>query len=252
MSRSTRPQSPAQASGTSSPASADGPTPCASPAGQTMLRFGPDPALASHSAEPVPGAASTTRATFGLHGSGSSASAALQSSLGSRLRAATGLGGSMLFLLTWKTRATPLRRRIFALRARARRTSGSASSSWPSPTRMDGQSAARHGYMIKGRPGTSLLDAARLAGWATPVATEIGNTIENYRAMKRNMRSGPRTAITHPALQAQLAMRGENATGSHAPTGSAGQLNPEHSRWLMGFPRAWDACAGTGTRSSRK
>jgi hypothetical protein len=72
----------------------------------------------------------------------------------------------------------------------------------------DGRSSARHGYMIQGNPGTTLLDAARLtatpASWATPVATEIGNTLENYTAMKRNMKSGPRTAITHPSLQAQL------------------------------------------------
>jgi hypothetical protein len=37
------------------------------------------------------------------------------------------------------------------------------------------------------------------------VSTEIGNTLENYTAMKRNMKSEPRTAITHPSLAAQLA-----------------------------------------------
>jgi hypothetical protein len=126
------------------------------------------------------------------------------------------------------------------------------------------------------------------AGWATPVATEIGNTLENYQAMKNNMASGPRTAITHPSLQAQLAAwptpqtdnfrsrsgdrkdemgmdqmarsigtlritaTGEMLTGSPAATASGGQLNPAHSRWLMGYPVAWDACAPTVTRSSRK
>jgi hypothetical protein len=34
----------------------------------------------------------------------------------------------------------------------------------------------------------------------------LGNTLENYIAMKANMKSGPRTAITHPSLQAQLAI----------------------------------------------
>jgi hypothetical protein len=198
------------------------------------------------------------------------------------LRARLASAGSTLYTLTWKERGTPSGLQICALRASVPRTAGSDSGSWPIPVKEDARSSARHGYMITGNQGTTLLDAARmaswstplvsdlkgersptirrgtgglpteakLASWATPVATEIGNTLENYRAMKANMTSGPRTAITHPSLQAQLVVSGIPPNGSPAQTASRGQLNPEHSRWLMGFPRAWASCVPTEMPSS--
>jgi hypothetical protein len=103
------------------------------------------------------------------------------------------------------------------------------------------------------------------ASWATPVSTELGNTIENYCAMKRNMKSGPRQAITHPSLQAQLTapaiesalptiLPGEEPSADTGPstssgsgvdrrrgakTGASGQLHPALPSWLMGLPPRW-------------
>jgi hypothetical protein len=220
---------------------------------QMTQASGLDPALASRLARLAGRQGWKILGIYGQSGIGSSKSAALQSSLASRLVAQLDSRGSTLFRLTWKLRGTPLGRLICALRASVPRTSGSGSilSHWPTTTKEDAHSSARHGYMIQGNPGTTLLDAARLAGWATPVATELGNTVENYVAMKKNMTSGPRTAITHPSLQAQLVVHGNVRTGYCAETGGGARLNPAHSRWLMGLPRAWDDCAPTATRLSR-
>lgn len=43
---------------------------------------------------------------------------------------------------------------------------------WPTPTETDSASSARHGYMKLGHDGTTLFDAARLAAWRSPKATE--------------------------------------------------------------------------------
>jgi hypothetical protein len=210
--------SPPRRSSILSQGSESGPTPSAWPDGPMIDPSGREAVPASRSPQPGSAEVSRTSATSGQSGSVSSASAALRSSLENRLRAATASSGSTLYALTWKERATPSRDSICALRASAPRTSDSDSSSSQSGLPTPCASDPRQGYQR--RRGDTLgaqksletvwvdgLDPVRgdprMVGWATPVSTEIGNTLENYLAMKANTASGPRTAVTHPSLQAQ-------------------------------------------------
>jgi hypothetical protein len=265
---SHQPTSQVQGSATSSPVSACGHMLCALPDGPTTCLFGPEAAPASPSAPQAGAAASTTSATSGPPGSISSASAALQSFLESRLRALTASRGSTLYALTWKERVTPSQQRICALRGSVPRTSDSVFTSWPTTTRTDAQSSVRHTTTTgNSHTGTTLtelhmdgrrsnlIDQVMLSGWSTPAAREAGGTPEQFLARKEKARengSSLGVSLTSLSLQAQLVDSGSLPTGSPAATEKRGQLNPAHSRWLMGLPPEWDACAPTETRSSRK
>ena len=210
------------------------------------------------------------------------ASNTLSRKLAENLKKKTQRLGSTLFDLTWSEHITPSGHVLPRLAASAVRTSGSGCTSWPTvrahergqyqrdrgtkemerptltgvaalagwntpqATDVKGGEEGRVRAKGKGHHGQRNNDLAKLAGWATPQKHDAqgAKTMEQIQKMRRMTCAGVAN-LNEQVLQTVSGGMPNTfrvATQKLSAQLIGGQLNPGHSRWLMGFRAEWERC----------
>lgn len=119
---------------------------------------------------------------------------------------------------------------------------------WTTPTSRDWKDTSG---MTALRDGKERLDQlprqAFMTGWPTPTTSNtrspsVDAAMNMYRqdGSKTQQRLQDFAGITGPL---RLTVFGEMRTGSFVEMANGVQLNPAHSRWLQGLPKAWDTAS---------
>ena len=236
-----------------SPASADGPTPSGLPDGPTTDLLGQALVHASHSAQPEKAQAKKMqRGTFGLRGNGSSASASLQRSLGSKLAQRLATAGSTMFSYRLSNPTTPAGRQYFQLAASGHRISEAGCTSWPTASAQDTRvysedSIAR--YAIGESVGGHNLDlnaASQLASWPTPNTPSGGRSVGIEKMSSTGMTTDGRKHTVSLEHVAKFAGWPTPMAGTPAQNGNNEAGNTDSSRKMVALcswatPRAEDS-----------